>query len=128
MPTRAALKTKERRRMQEPKLILKWNLSICIDNSKLSRRRDTSNRRAMSEGGFVWLEKEAKQRQIALAGTRPNTQPDLVALVPQGVKDRSRDIAGKLVGVGGRYVQHAKNLINAALEKGPATHAQFRTV
>lgn len=55
----------------------------------------------------------AKERQVALAGTRPNK--DLVEILPQGAPaPKARDVAAKAVGVSGRYVSDAKALARTA--------------
>lgn len=68
---------------------------------------------------WLRLEEEAKQRQRELAGTRPNKKPDLSAPVREG-KGKSSMQASKLSDVGSRYVEHAKNLLQATVSSPKA--------
>ncbi len=85
----------------------------------LHRRHLTASQRAaLAVELESWYATEAKQRQIALAGTRPNTSPDLVPRLVQGDVDRgrARDKAATSLGVSGGYVQDAKRLAAEAPE------------
>ncbi|MDG7046994.1 MAG: hypothetical protein JRN53_05350 [Nitrososphaerota archaeon] len=62
------------------------------------------------------LKEEARQRQIELAGTRPNTNPDLSQNFDEGSKGRSDEQAGKLLGVNRTYVSTVKSVLIKAPE------------
>lgn len=65
---------------------------------------------------------EAKERQIALAGTRPNLNPDLVPLVAQGTlsakneRGRAAEQTAGALGIAHSYVSQAKKLKKDAPE------------
>lgn len=60
------------------------------------------------------LAEEAKRRQVELAGTRPNTQPnDLPQIFAEG-KGEAREQAAALTGTNPRYVSDAKKLSKQA--------------
>jgi N6-adenosine-specific RNA methylase IME4 len=106
-----------------------------VVSENLHRRHLSSSQLAVIA---VDIEREqsvfAKARQKSLAGTRPNSQPDLVALIPQGERGKSRDIAAKAMGTSPRYVSDAKKLQREAPEliepirNGEMTITQAKTI
>jgi len=75
------------------------------------------------------LEAEARQRQIALAGTRPNKSgTDLTELIPGGDAGESREKAAELVGVNPRYISDAKRIKDQAPDVFEAMRAGHVTI
>jgi len=79
------------------------------------------------------LEAEARERQITLAGTRPNgVDTDLREIIPQGTAGRASERAAELVGVNPRYISDAKRIKEDApevfteLQAGALTMPQAR--
>jgi ParB-like chromosome segregation protein Spo0J len=85
----------------------------------LHRRQLTPSQKAIVAARVREMyDRAAKERQKSHAGTAPGKRKTLVENVPQ-VKEgtKSRDAAGKAVGVNGKYVDHAtKVLANAVPE------------
>lgn len=82
-----------------------------------NRYREKNFTQKMSEAGFIEdTEKmKAKERQTDLAGTRPNTKPDLRGICPKGDKGRTRDKVATQAGLGsGRTYERAKPVWEAA--------------
>ena len=88
-------------------------------SKNLHRRHLTTSQRAMiAVDAAPYLEVEARERQIQLAGTRPNAEvaADLEADLPQGQTSskqrapQTRDVAGAALGVSGRSVAKAKEI------------------
>ena len=100
-------------------------------SKNLHRRHLTTGQKAsIAVEALPLLEDEARLRQIQLAGTRPNAEqhPDLGASLPQGPvpsktrAPRARDAAGAAVGISGRSVAKAKEI----MEKAPDLREQLR--
>lgn len=79
----------------------------------LHRRHLTQGQKAMVAADLLPL-KEAEARERQLATQNNDTGRAVRAKMPQQDKGRSRDQAGALVGVGGRYVSEAKRIQEAA--------------
>src|SRR4051794_6702431 len=79
-----------RRRMVGRGQEVKWDevgslVDFVFDKNWNRRQLTPSQRAAVAADAKPLYAKEAKDRQVRLAGTRPNTQPDdLVAQTPQG--------------------------------------------
>ena len=94
------------------------------------RHLSTGQKAFIAVEALPLLEDEARMRQIQLAGTRPNAEqhPDLGADLPQGPvpsktrAPRARDAAGAAVGISGRSVAKAKEI----MEKAPDLREQLR--
>jgi len=85
-----------------------------VISKNLHRRHLNKSQSAMiATNSLPMLEKEARKRQIELAGTRTY---NLKELVPEGQKGESRDKAGELFGVSGRYVSDAQKIKQEAPE------------
>jgi len=68
----------------------------------------------------AWKEVEASKaslRQILLAGTRPNTQPDLQANLPEGEKGQTRDAIAQRVGLRARNYEKAAKVVEVIDEQ-----------
>ncbi len=78
----------------------------------------------------AWKEVEASKasvRQILLAGTRPNTQPDLQANLPEGEKGQTRERIAHRVGLRARNYEKAAfvvEIIDKQKALGNSSHAQ----
>ncbi|MBW4549456.1 MAG: ParB N-terminal domain-containing protein [Symplocastrum torsivum CPER-KK1] len=81
-----------------------------------NQSRDKTTEQKVREA-LVWKEIEsyqARMRQIELAGTRPNHNPDLVENFPQGQRGRTRDRLAQLVNLGsGRTYSKAAKVVEA---------------
>ena len=93
----------------------------------LKRRHLTSSQKAVIALEVErLLAEEAKERQRSLAGTRPNTSPNLPELIPEGlegkatsppvVRGEAREQAAAITGTNGRYISDAKRLAAEAPE------------
>lgn len=87
-----------------------------------------------SQLAFVALEIErlegefAKQRQITLAGTRPNAKPDdLPELIPEG-RGEARDKAAETIGINPHYVTDAKLIAREAPALAELVRAGAKTI
>lgn len=82
----------------------------------------------------AWKELEASKayhRQILLAGTRPNTQPDLQANLPEGEKGQTRERIARRVGLRARNYEKAAAVvkeIDSLFLNTPETAMAFRKV
>ena len=56
------------------------------------------------------FEQEARERQINLANTRPNTKTDLTEKLPEGNKGEARQKASKLFNINPRYISDIKKI------------------
>jgi site-specific DNA-methyltransferase (adenine-specific) len=98
-------------------------------SKNLHRRQLTAGQRSLvGAEALPLLKEEARMRQVQLAGTRPNTDPppDLGANLPQGPArraPRARDLAGVAVGVSGRSIAKAREI----LDKAPDLRDQLRS-
>jgi ParB family chromosome partitioning protein len=78
----------------------------------------------------AWKEVEASKafhRQILLAGTRPNTQPDLQVNLPEGEKGQTRDLIAQRVGLRARNYEKAARVVETIDEQtslGDSSSAQ----
>ncbi|MGH2416565.1 MAG: ParB/RepB/Spo0J family partition protein, partial [Microcystaceae cyanobacterium] len=99
--------------------------ALLLENAS---RLKTTEQKVREAQTWEEVEREkARQRQIKLAGTRPNTQPDLVANLPQGEKGKTRDRVALRVGMKARTYEKAAqvvNLIDTELDSGNQESAQ----
>jgi len=84
--------------------------ALLLENASRFKTTEQKVREALA-----WKEVEAhkaRTRQISLAGTRPNSKPDLVENFPPGQKGKTRDRLAKLVGLGsGRTYEKAAKVV-----------------
>jgi N6-adenosine-specific RNA methylase IME4 len=102
-----------------------WNgegslVAFVISLNLRRRHLNASQRALLAVEVEPLLAEEAKQRQREHGGTAPGRAGTLSALMRE-VKGRATDHAAKLVGVGGRYVQHAKDLKHKAASQPTAS-------
>lgn len=77
-----------------------------------------ASQKSMVAGRITPLyEKEAAERQKALAGTRPNSNPNLSDYGREGSKGKTADIIGAMVGVSGRSVERASKVLKDGTEE-----------
>ena len=88
------------------------------------RHLTDSQKAAVAQDSLPWLEKEAKERQKALAGTRSGPgQKQGKEKIPEPAKGQSRDKAAAMLGVNARYVSDAKKI----KEKAPGLFEQVKS-
>lgn len=84
--------------------------ALLMENASRTKTTEQKVREAQ-----VWKEVESKRariRQIELAGTRPNHNPDLVENFPQGHRGKTRDRLAQLVNLGsGRTYSKAAKVV-----------------
>lgn len=91
-------------------------VSFVISMNLKRRHLTASQKAAIATDVLPLLEKEARERQIELAGSRPNSSPYLTQKIAEGAKGESRDQAAKIVGTNRQYVSDAKRIKNEAPE------------
>jgi len=100
-------------------------------------RRQLNNAQKINLGFTLeGLEKEkAKQRQKELAGTRPNKEPDLKEIFPEGNKGQSRDKVAEKIGISGKTYEKGKKikaknpeLWDECLEGGKSVNAAYEEI
>jgi hypothetical protein len=86
-------------------------LDFVYDKNWNRRQLTPSQRAVIAAEAKPLYAKEAKERQVLLAGTRPNTQPgDLDAQTREGATGRTDRIVAKKFGVGSNYVSRAERV------------------
>jgi hypothetical protein len=92
------------------------NLLDYVKSMNEIRRQLTVSQESMAAARYKELypkyAQEAKERQKALAGTRPNSNPDLGAVRTQGDKGRTNEIIGEQFGVSATSVKRATNVLD----------------
>ncbi len=105
----------------------------------LHRRHLTASQKAIvALECLPWMEEEAKEKQLTGKGEDGSggrgKKKNLVENLPQGNQEKSRDQAGQMVGVSGRYVSDAKRIKEQApevfeqVQKGELTLQQAKQI
>jgi len=101
--------------------------ALLLENA--SRFKNTEQKVREAE---AWKEIEAHKariRQISLAGTRPNSTPDLVQNFAQGRKRKTRDVIAARVGLGSGFTyEKAAKVVNQSDLSASLGHAEVAQV
>ncbi len=101
--------------------------ALLLENASRSKTTEQKVRE-----GEAWKEIEAHKariRQISLAGTRPNSTPDLMENFPQGRKGTTRDHIADRVGIGsGRTYQKAVKVVTQIDSEASLGHKEVAQV